>query len=273
MKEHISIGGRLFKENRVNEMPLEKENIIKKNAHELGELKNKNGDKVIIRVNNFKVEKKRSATQSAVEYAKIGNELFKELADKYHVRQPEIMFFVGKDAEDEISVYTASNIIEGNRLESQIIALGKDSFDLEDENNLLLELDNLYVSMLDYYFDIIKAFSSGGKRYLWDIGHVRQYMYGKKKGDDINHIYLIDFDPYFYEATPENSLKAVEKFIYWIRSVLVEEEHTGYQFVGARKSAIQNIHALLELNDSGNSSPLDAVDEQTLQSLLIKLTQ
>ncbi len=273
MKEHISIGGRLFKENGVNEMPLEKENIIKKNAHELGELKNNNGDKVIIRVNNFKVEKGRSATQSAIEYAKIGNELFKELANKYHIRQPEIMFFVGKDAEDEVSVYTASNIIEGNGLESQIIALGKDSLAPEDKNNLLLELDKLYVSMLDYYYDIIKTFNSGGKRYLWDIGHVRQYMYGKKKGDDINHIYLIDFDPYFYEATPENSLKAVEKFIYWIRSVLVEEEHTDYQFVGARKSAIQNINSLLELSTNSKSSHLDAVDEQTLQSLLIKLTQ
>lgn len=273
MKEHISIGGLLCGGSGGNEMPLEKENIIKKGVYELGELKNSNGHKAIIRVNNFKVEKGRSAAQSAIEYAKIGNELFKELANKYHIRQPETMFFVGKDADDKVSVYTAANVIDGNGLESVVTMLRQDSLVPEDENNLLVELDELHVSMLDYYYDIIKSFSSGGKRYLWDIGHFRQYMYGKKRGDDINHIYLIDFDPYFYEATPENSLKAVEKFIYWIRSLLVEEEHTGYQFVGARKSAIQNINSLLELSTNSKSSPLDAVDEQILQSLLIKLTQ
>lgn len=82
------------------------------------------------------------------------------------------------------------------------------------------QLKSLFTNLIDYHFDL----AISGKEYLADIHSSEQYMFGKKKGDFQDRIYLVDIDP--YTANSKDS----EQFKYDINCILSDIEKFEVKF-------------------------------------------
>ncbi len=115
------------------------------------------------------------------ELAHAGKKLFDELQKVYKIEAP-VRFVVGTD-EKETVVYSIADKIQGKTIENY-------EFNEENKENFTKELGILYFSWIKYLADKYK----NNEPFLWDITENRQYIYGKKKGDQNERLYLVDVD-------------------------------------------------------------------------------
>ncbi len=87
--------------------------------------------------------------------------------------------------------------IEGQELSD--ILYSKASLPSEIRETLSVELSSLYIS----WFEYIKLKSETGGSYFSDIFQNRQYVFGTRRTEKEPHLYLVDTDPYFEDARPE----------------------------------------------------------------------
>lgn len=134
--------------------------------------------------NEFK-KKIREARQKMLEQGinkfKRGVFMFHNLKTRYGIAIPKMDFMIGGDDENA-KIYSVVDKIIGENLEGIL------SIPLEAKE----KLEEFYIALTQYYYDI---FQKGGM-YWWDFAN-KQIMYGHKKDEEDNKVYIIDVDPYY----------------------------------------------------------------------------
>jgi len=161
----------------------------------------------------------------SIEIQKKSKEHYSELAGKYNIAITQPEYVIGKDEDGKESVvYSVSDRIHGDNLLERI----KDFKPEEIE-----ELENLLISLMDYFEDKF----NNDNYYLGDVGNLGNYMYGRKKEEDKDRIYLVDVEPVL------NDLDSSEKrnFFYsrikevFYPQIEYAEKETGLTLSGVRK--------------------------------------
>ncbi|NQV88363.1 MAG: hypothetical protein HQ402_02315 [Parcubacteria group bacterium] len=107
--------------------------------------------------------------------------LFSELKDKYSINVPVSFEIV--ESEEEKLLYTITDKINGMRIEEV-------NFESESKIELIKIFEDLFLSLTIYFIDKFKS----GDLVLWDIAKSSAYVYGKKEGDTMSQLYLVDTD-------------------------------------------------------------------------------
>lgn len=139
----------------------------------------------LIRVESF--EKLTSRYRGEIEAEKlvqITNSLYKELDTKYAITAPA-HFLIGNDSNQDKVVYSVVDKIDGKMLK-----------EVTPTEESVTAVENLYTSIANYFLNK----SVEGGFYLCDINSSSQYMYGKKEGDLVDKLYLIDTDIYISDS-------------------------------------------------------------------------
>jgi hypothetical protein len=171
----------------------------------------------IVRVEKFEnLEKRFKGKLDIVEAAQIASGLFRELEEVYGIKVPT-QFVIGKNEKGEKVVYQLVDKIEGK-------SLGEAPKTPEFVN----AVEKLYENISKYFLD--KA--EHGGFYLTDINAKNQYVYGKKKGETEDKMYLIDTDMYFH-----NGRAALYQTVEWLtRHMGAMESSLEVVFEEARKN-------------------------------------
>ncbi len=170
----------------------------------------------IVRVESFTNIKERfGETSDPVSVAGLGKKLYLDLQNDYGVNVP-VDFVVGLDPKGEKVVYGITDKVSGADLSKA---------DVTPE--LTLKVEALYLEIARYYLDKLGT----AEPYLADINNASQYVYGKRKGDLKEDIYLIDTDLYIREGKVP-----LYNIVLWlaIHMISVERKHRK-QFVSARE--------------------------------------
>ena len=128
----------------------------------------------------------------SIEDARKGIEMFRKMEGLYGIAIPKMDLLVGK-ANDRIKLFTVLDKIEGENLANIAV------FSPEDKD----ESDKFFTALAQFYFDV---YQKGGE-YWWDFG-LRQLVYGHKKGEPGNRVYIVDVEPRYYvhdKANPKNA--------------------------------------------------------------------
>lgn len=133
----------------------------------------KDSPEKLVRINP---EQRRSIGEIVLRYSK-GRELVYELRD-YGIATPDFDIIIGRNGNEAKTAFVVVDKIEGTSL-----------FEAPRR-----ELEKFFLSMIKYFKDKYEK----REPFLWDLKD-EQFLYGRKKGDSQNHIYLVDTDPQFCE--------------------------------------------------------------------------
>ena len=159
-----------------------------------------------------------------IKLVELSKKLFSEVNTNYNIKVPAEII-LDKNIEDKDAVYIITDRVEGESIEK---TFGK----IERSSDFLEKLEDLYISISKYYLDKLK----NKEAHLADLNNMSQYVYGKKKGDTKNEIYLVDTDLYLNKGDV-----ALLHNVKWL------VRHMPIKFDGA----IENIRKIIEtpLND------------------------
>lgn len=137
----------------------------------------------IIRIDSFDdITERYDNIADPTRVVDLGKKLFSEIQMKYDIKvSAEII--LDKDEKNKDAVFIITDKIEGLSLEESL-ADGSPEF--------FKKLETLYVSISKYYLGKLNS----KEAHLADLNNMSQYIYGKKKGDTEDTIYLIDTDLY-----------------------------------------------------------------------------
>lgn len=114
--------------------------------------------------------------------------IFEELENRYNIAVPKMDFVVGKEYGSD-KMFTLVDKIEGKNI------LDIRRFEENDKE----ELEKFFSGMATYYYDILQ---NGGKYWL-DFGS-DQFVFGHRKGESVNRVWLVDVEPYVREHDKKN---------------------------------------------------------------------
>ncbi len=181
-----------------------------------------NLDKVV-RVESFDALEKRYKGQvDPITVAGFGKKLYGELESDYGITAP-VEFVVGKDVRGRNVVYGITDKIEGENLDK-----------IKVTSEITEEVEKLYAKIAQYYLDKL----SKDEMYLADINNASQYVFGKRKSDELAKIYLIDTDLYIRDGKV-----ALYNIVLWlVRHMSSVERKYNKKFNQARNIIGQLLH-------------------------------
>jgi len=202
--------------------------LIHKGGGKLFEIRD-NPDK-IVRMESFDdLEGRYKGQVDPIVIGELGQKLYGELKDRYEIDAP-VEFVAGKDSEDKDVIYGIVDRVIGTDLDK-----------IEVTPELTEEVEKLYERIAQYYLD---KFPQEEGLYLADINNASQYVYGKKKGDESPHIYLVDTDLYIRDGKV-----ALCNVVLWLyRHMSSVEKKYGKKFTRAREIIEQILDTPLPKN-------------------------
>jgi hypothetical protein len=212
------------RKNTENQIPFKSdlvESDVSETHKETGKLKElENNPNKIIRVISFEsLEQKYQGRYSPIELAGFGMKLYKELESNYGISVP-VEYVAGKDENDNNVIYGITDRIAG-----------KDLSKIEATAESAQQVEKLYISISQYYFDKSSKLSQS-EMYLSDINNASQYIYGTKANNEKPEIYLVDTDLYF-----RNDIISFYHVVAWlVRHMRSQENRFNYKFDIARNN-------------------------------------
>jgi len=127
----------------------------------------------------------------SVEDARKGIEMFRKMERLYGIAVTKMDLLIGK-SHGRVKLFTIVDKIEGANLAYGVKELPQSARE---------EVDMFFANLAQFYFDILKR----GGEYWWDYG-THQLVYGHKKGESENRVYIVDVEPryYVYEENHDN---------------------------------------------------------------------
>lgn len=115
------------------------------------------------------------------DFAARHKKIFDKLKNEYGINVPNVNFVIGPGEKGDIPrLYIVTDRIHGTKLEDK-------KFDPDELSSARDKLDNLFSSIIQYYWDV----SRQGGDYNDDL-YTRQFIWGRRKGDTEDKIYLVD---------------------------------------------------------------------------------
>lgn len=131
--------------------------------------------------------------------------LCEDICREYDIATPNIYYLLGESSslekkrspDSKISVYQIKDNVHGLILSD----LPPNSFNKAETIEFREEAEKLLITLSQYMMDTAKK----GGQWLHDIFYSRQWVYGKRKGETKNRMYLIDVDDFQeYIRNPQN---------------------------------------------------------------------
>ncbi len=220
-----------------------------------------NPDMIIRKEPLWEFKKKFKDIENPIEAIKICKRLFDELKNEYEINMPDLQFVIGKDEKNEPCLYAFTSRITGKNIEDFSGEL-LDELSKKEGEKFIEELNKLYFNLASYIQDKYQH----GERFLNDIFINRQYVYGRKKGEKQNYIYLVDTDTYTSEDNKEmlyDIWKLNDEMIW------MEQQFDGIEFKKARNKLQNFVKSVSRESLCGNDAAIKWF-EQTRKDLNIK---
>lgn len=144
-------------------------------------------------------------------------ERFEELNSNYNIKVPSRKFVIGEvinpsftnKKDNYATFFTVTDKIIGSNLDDI-------SYKPEERDMAKRKLDTFYSNLTRYFSDKYK----NGGLFARDIARNEQYVYGRKKGDTEDHVYLVDIDPGFLPFNHPAFPNPEETYLEYLRKVL-----------------------------------------------------
>ncbi len=192
-----------------------------------------NNHDIVIRVSTYIGESEKEK-KHRIEHYKKGEKYFAELQEKYNIRIPKTQFVIGKDEHGYPALYTIIERVHGKNLDERTSG--------ENDDVYIEELEELYINLLRYFEDK----HSTNEDILNDFDNV-QFVYGKRKNETENHIYLVDVDPTYGSHSSEYAY-----FLFQMAKMITEAEKSlGEKLLDAR-AKFKEVFELLSAEEKKN---------------------
>jgi len=198
------------------------------------------------------LEKMEATLDEVTEVSKNSKGLFRELKDKYKIPVTPVDFVIGhKGGSRESTLYSVSEKVAGVILDKKL-----DDMSDEERKKSTPVFENLFLSLAKY----LKDYYLADKNYLRDIFLLKQYMYGHRKGEKTDRIYLVDVDPLVHRCSKEG-LKDPSNLYFYHNLIAAlpfslsrAETLLDKEFEGARKELLGLLDVVCE-NEAGVEKP------------------
>lgn len=177
--------------------------------------------------------------------AKRGLEEFKKLEEKYNINVAPMNLVIGEDKDGYATAYTVTDVIKGK--ENNLSEFTISNYEIKEREKIKKQLELLFLSLLEYLKD---AYNSGGYHFM-DIYRSDQYVYGKRKDELKNKIWLVDVEQKHINHV--RARKANFNFLKCLKSLSGMMVGTEGSYNGERlekvNAELANFISLLEKND------------------------
>src|SRR3989338_2088491 len=217
---------------------------------EFTEKEKKNNPEKIVKIsrkeNIYRFSPKNNPVESpeSLEIIKKSKEHYEELINKYGIAVTPFEYAIDMDEEEKEPVlYSVSDKIYGDNL------LTKFKEFKFDEN--IKEVEDLLIALTNYFED--KFYNDN--YYLEDVGNLSNYMYGQRKGENKDRIYLVDIEPVLSDL---NSLEKRKHFYSRMKEsfyphIEYAEKEMGVNLTDVRKEYSDFIEGVKTTSEENNS--------------------
>ncbi len=188
--------------------------------------------------------KEASSPQETMKKTK---ELFDELKEKYGIIAPVNFAIVEGWEKKGPLLYIVTDKVEGQRPEEV-------DFNFPDKEELIKKFEDFYVSLTRYFIDKFKS----DDLVFWDIAKSSAIKYGKKEGDTLPNLYVIDTDPKLISGS-----SGIGDLTDMFPTIQMIEAKGGRRFSLVRKELSDFLSQL----DSEEIKPADKVSENYMKSV------
>jgi len=182
---------------------------------------------------------------------------FEELENKYGIPVApfEYKICLEEDSNENI-LYCISDKIHGDNLITK--------FKEKDLSNHIGNVDGLLTSLISYFKDKYKE----GSYYLGDVANIGNYIYGRKKDEKEDKLYLIDTEPILVGLkTPQEkeffNKRVLETLLSQIEFI---EKETGKELVAVRKKYNDLAEDIKENPEKQSNQPKPLEESKSLES-------
>lgn len=151
---------------------------------------------------------------------------FEELENKYGISVAPFEYKIGLDEDGKENIlYCMSDKIHGDNFITKL----KD----KDFSNRIGDTEKLMTSLISYFKDKYKE----GNYYLGDVANIGNYIYGRRKDEKEDKLYLIDTEPILVGLKTPQEKEFFNKRVLEILFSQIEyiEKETGQELVAVRK--------------------------------------
>src|SRR3990167_2361822 len=202
--------------------------------------------KISRKENIYRFSPKNNPVESpeSLEIIKKSKEHYEELINKYGIAVTPFEYAIDMDEEEKEPVlYSVSDKIYGDNLLTKVKEC---KF---DEN--IKEVEDLLIALTNYFED--KFYNDN--YYLEDVGNLSNYMYGHRKGENKDRIYLVDIEPVLSDL---NSLEKRKHFYSRMKEsfyphIEYAEKEMGVNLTDVRKEYSDFIEGVKTTSEENNS--------------------
>jgi hypothetical protein len=168
------------------------------------------------------------------------------LSNEYGLSIPSVNMVVGGNNR----IYTITDRIHGSNLYEKV-------FNPSEISTAKQKLQSFYSSLADVYIDT----SENGGPMIADLTRAgadtsgnKQWVYGKRKGEKEDQIWLVDLGPAIHTFLPRQLLFFQRQFPGLIEMILESEEKVGVKFEEARNKVVNYLSFIKENMETTNPS-------------------
>ncbi len=151
---------------------------------------------------------------------------FEELEDEYGISVTPFEYRIGLEEDsNENILYCISDKIHGDNLITKLKE--------KDFSNRIGDVERLLISLINYFKDKYKE----GNYYLGDVANIGNYIYGRRRDEKEDKLYLIDTEPVLVGLKTPQEKEFFNKRVLEILFSQIEyiEKETGKELVAVHK--------------------------------------
>lgn len=182
-------------------------------------------------------------SESSFKLYREGQKIFKIMREKYHISIPEFNYVFAppeSGSKANFVVYTVRDKIHGTPLNEKLS---------ENDDSLRVKLDIFFTNLFRFYQDI---YTEGGN-YLNDLPP-QQFVYGRKRGESEDSVYLIDTDPWYSTFSSNRETLYNSDFFHMLVNLLdllnTVEEINQFSLLNARNLFRNFVYSIVETSEN-----------------------
>lgn len=157
-------------------------------------------------------------------------DIYVEAREKFHI-PAYVDVVLGNDQGSDM-VYLLTPKMDGTPFDN-VDSEWMDELASDEKKRLMTEMDLLFASLLNYYSE-----ERNSVFFMWDLGSLNQYIWGRRDGDTESHIYLMDIG---LECNATSAGNQSDYFIdEWINDLKTYERKFKIKFTKAREAIGSN---------------------------------
>lgn len=175
-----------------------------------------------------------------------GMNVFHKLESRYGVYVAGLDVVVGKNEKGRPKFFTVVDKVDGKNM-WQLSRLSDEA---------VAEFDKFCSAMAQYYFDVWKE----GGDYWWDI-FGEQIVYGHKKGEENDEVYIVDLDPKYSTHAKDANASGIINSVSCVIGILQQAEEKSENKIRLKMARTTIEHILDQISENADFSTCARVQE------------